>query len=123
MSAAARGAREAGGDVVGILPGDDPDSANPDCTHVIASGIGQARNLAVAASGDASIAIGGEWGTLSEIALARRLGRSVVVLDSWNLVGRGAMAEAPGVIRAETPAEAVSLALEAAAARRGRSAG
>ncbi|MGH2994308.1 MAG: TIGR00725 family protein, partial [Solirubrobacterales bacterium] len=54
--------------MIGILPGDDPAVANPHCTHVIATGIGHARNLAVVASGDAVIAIGGEWGTLSEIA-------------------------------------------------------
>jgi uncharacterized protein (TIGR00725 family) len=117
MSAAAEAAREAGGQVIGILRGDEPDDANPHCTHVVATGIGNARNLAVAASGDATIAIGGEWGTLSEIAFARRLGRTVVLLDSWSLAGRGAMAEAPGIERAETPAEAVRLALDAAAAR------
>jgi uncharacterized protein (TIGR00725 family) len=118
MSAAAEAASAAGGEVLGILMSDDPDDANPHCTHVVATGIGQARNLAVAASGDATIAIGGEWGTLSEIAFARRLGRTVVLLDSWSLVGRGAMAEAPGVERAETPEEAVRLALAAAEQRR-----
>jgi uncharacterized protein (TIGR00725 family) len=97
MEAAARGAAGAGGEVIGILPGDDPAAANSHCTHVIATGIGHARNLAVVASGDAVIAIGGEWGTLSEIAFARRLGRPVVALDTWTVSGAGAMAEAPGV--------------------------
>ena len=62
MEAAARGARLAGGDVIGILPGEDPDSGNPHLTHVVATGIGQARNLAVVASADAVIAIGGQVG-------------------------------------------------------------
>ena len=60
--------------VIGVLPASDPGEANPHCTHVVATGIGQARNLAVVASGDAVIAIGGEWGTLAEIAFARELG-------------------------------------------------
>ena len=119
MAAAAEAARTAGGEVIGILMSDDPADANEHCTHVVATGIGQARNLAVAASGDAVIAIGGEWGTLSEIAFARRLGREVVALDSWRLIGRAAMAEAPGIQPAETPAEAVRMALAAAERRRG----
>ncbi len=118
MSAAAEAAAEAGGDVIGILMSTELEDANEHITHVIATGIGQARNLAVAASGDAVIAIGGEWGTLSEIAFARRLGRTVVALDSWRLIGRGAMAEAPGVEPAADPAEAVELALRAAGADR-----
>jgi len=118
MSAAAEAAARAGGEVIGILMSDDPGDANEHCTHVVATGVGQARNLAVAASGDAVIAIGGEWGTLSEIAFARRLGREVIALDSWRLVGRGAMAEAPGIEPATTPADAVELALAAARSRR-----
>lgn len=114
MSAAAEAAAAAGGDVIGILMSDEPADANPHCTHVVATGIGQARNLAVAASGDAVIAIGGEWGTLSEIAFARRLERPVIALDSWRLIGRGAMAEAPGVEVAADPAQAVDLALAGA---------
>jgi uncharacterized protein (TIGR00725 family) len=97
MEAAARGASDAGADVIGIVPGDDPASANPHCTHVVASGIGHARNLAVVASGDAAIAIGGEWGTLSEIAFARRLGRPVIALDTWRVHGVGPMEDAPGI--------------------------
>ena len=71
MEAAARGAAGAGGEVIGILPGTDPAEANEHCTHVVATGTGHARNLAVVASADAVIAIAGEWGTLSEIAFAR----------------------------------------------------
>jgi uncharacterized protein (TIGR00725 family) len=108
MEAAARGASEAGGEVIGILPGDDPTEANPHCTHVIATGIGHARNLAVVASAEAVIAIGGEWGTLSEIAFARRLGRSVVALDTWTMKGAGPMAEAPGVETVADPVAAVA---------------
>ncbi len=96
---------------------DDLDSGNQHLTHVVATGIGQARNLAVVASADAVIALGGEWGTLSEIAFARRLERPVVTLDSWSLSGRGAMAEAPGVVPASDPADAVARALAAAGER------
>ena len=113
MEAAAAGARGAGGTVIGILPGQDPDEANPHCTHVIATGLGHARNLAVVASGDAVIAIGGEWGTLSEIAFARRMGRPVAALETWTLEGQGEMAGAPGVIKVRTAAEAVTTALDA----------
>ena len=111
MEAAARGAAEAGGEVIGILPGEDPADANPHVTHVVATGAGRARNLAVVASAGAVIAIGGEWGTLSEIAFARRLGRPVVTLGSWEVRGAGAMAEAPGIEVADDPASAVTAAL------------
>ena len=87
------------------------EDANPHCTHVIATGIGHARNLAVVASGEAVIAVGGEWGTLSEIGFARRLGRPVVTLRGWTLRGEGPMAEAPGVIPAGSAQEAVEAAL------------
>jgi hypothetical protein len=111
MEAVARGAGEAGGTVIGILPGLSPEEANPHCTHAIATGVGQARNLAVVASGDVAIAVGGEWGTLSEIGHARSMGRTVVALRSWSLSGRGSMEAAPGVVPADTPEEAVALAL------------
>lgn len=113
MEAASRGAAGAGGEVIGIVPGDSLGEANPHCTHVVATGIGHARNLAVVSSGQAVIAIGGEWGTLSEIGFARRLGRTVVALRSWELNGREAMAGAPGVVPAESAAEAVTAALAA----------
>jgi hypothetical protein len=108
MEASARGAAGAGGEVVGIVPGDSPDDASPHCTHVVATGIGQARNLAVVASGEVVVAIGGEWGTLSEIAFARRLGRPVIALESWSMSGRGEMRDAPGVESVGTPEEAVA---------------
>ena len=105
MEAAARGAAGAGGEVIGIVPGESPEEANPHITHPVATGIGHARNLAVVASADAVIAVGGEWGTLSEIALARRLERPVIALESWSL---------PGLSAAATPFEAVEAALRAA---------
>jgi len=108
MEAAARGARRGGGDVVAILPGDDPGAANPHCTHVVATGIGHARNLAVVASARALVVIGGEWGTLSEIAFARRLGRPVVTLETWTLEGVGPMAGAPGIEAVDDPTAAVA---------------
>jgi uncharacterized protein (TIGR00725 family) len=113
MEAAARGAAGAGGAVIGVLPWVSTEDANPYCTQVVATGIGQARNLAVVASGEATIAIGGEWGTLSEIALARNLGRTVVALGSWSVSGRGEMEGGPGIVAAEAPEEAVAVALEA----------
>ena len=107
MEAAARGAAGAGGEVVGIVPSADPADANPHCTHVVATGIGHARNLAVVASGDAVVAIGGEWGTLSEIAFARRLGRPVIALRTWTVSGIGPMEAAPGIVPASSPEQAV----------------
>jgi uncharacterized protein (TIGR00725 family) len=85
MEAAARGATEAGGTAVGILPDEDRRRQNEYLTFSVATGMGQARNLAVVCSGDVVIAVGGEYGTLSEIGLARKVGRPVVVLDGWDL--------------------------------------
>jgi uncharacterized protein (TIGR00725 family) len=113
MEAVCRGANEAGGEAIGIVPGHEVGEANEFCTHVVATGIGHARNLAVVSSGEAVIAIGGEWGTLSEIGFARAIGRSVVALRSWELSGRERMAGAPGVMSAETAREAVDLTLAA----------
>ena len=112
MAAAARGAKQAGGRTIGILPGDSPAEANEWIEISVATGIGHARNLAVAASGDAVIAVGGSWGTLSEIGFARRLGRPVVALKS------GVAVEGKGILRATSPEEAVELALSALEERR-----
>jgi len=103
MAAAHRGARAAGGATIAILPGEDRSAANPWAEHVVVTGIGHARNLAVAASGDAVIAIGGSYGTIAEMALALRLGRRVVAVDGAPVVD--------GALAAATPAEAVALAL------------
>jgi uncharacterized protein (TIGR00725 family) len=113
MEAAARGAAEAGGTAIGIVPGRSIDEANPHCTHVVATDIGHARNLAVVASGEVVIAVGGEWGTLSEIGFARTIGRTVIALSSWTLKGAGAMESAPGVVHASTAEKAVATALDA----------
>lgn len=113
MEAASRAAAEAGGDVIGIVPGTSPDDANEYCSHVVATGIGHARNLAVVSSGEAVIAIGGEWGTLSEIGFARVIGHEVVALRSWELNGRERMAGGPGMVAADTAEEAVAAALRA----------
>jgi uncharacterized protein (TIGR00725 family) len=117
MEGASRGAREAGGEVIGIVPTEDPGDANAYVTHAVATGIGHARNLAVVASGDAVIAIGGEWGTLAEIAFARRLGKSVAAVRSWSVSGPGEMDSGPGIDVAADPAEAVEVALAAATGR------
>jgi uncharacterized protein (TIGR00725 family) len=111
MEAACRGASEAGGEAIGVLPGHEIGEANPFCTHVVATGIGHARNLAVVSSGQAVIAIGGEWGTLSEIGFARAIGRTVIALRSWTLSGRERMADAPGVVVVDSAAAAVEMAL------------
>jgi uncharacterized protein (TIGR00725 family) len=103
MAAAARGAKGAGGTTIGILPGERREEANPWIDHVVVTGIGQARNLAVVASGDAVIAVGGSWGTLAEIGFASRLGRVVVILEPGLAV--------EGIARAASPVEAVDLAL------------
>jgi uncharacterized protein (TIGR00725 family) len=80
MQAAARGARSAGGLTIGILPGSSAADANPDIVVPLATGLGEARNAILVRAAEAVIAIGGEWGTLSEIALARRMGVPVVLL-------------------------------------------
>ena len=103
MEWAARGAAEVGGTVVGLLPGYDAARGNRFLSVVIPTGIGHARNALVAAAGDALIALPGEHGTLSEIALARVLGRPVVVL--------GSRVRVRGVATVRTPAAAVRRAL------------
>ena len=106
MAAAARGAKGAGGTTIGILPTETRERANEWIDHVVVTGIGHARNLAVVGSGDAVIAVGGRYGTLAEIGLALTLGRLVVVLEpGW---------EVEGTRRVQTPVEAVELALAAA---------
>jgi uncharacterized protein (TIGR00725 family) len=105
MAAACRGAKAAGGTTIGILPGETRAGANEWVDHVVVTGAGHGRNLAVVASGDAVIAVGGQWGTLAELGFAHVLGRPVVILEpGWEL---------EGVQRASSPDEAVELALEA----------
>ncbi|MGI5939813.1 MAG: TIGR00725 family protein [Thermoleophilia bacterium] len=85
MEAAARGAKEAGGHTIGILPGHVRSAANPFIDHAITTGLGQARNLIVVSSSDAVIAVGRGYGTLSEIGLAAKIGRPVIILHGWRL--------------------------------------
>ncbi len=101
--AASEGAASAGGMVVGLLPDTDREGANPHLTISLPTGMGQARNVLIVTAAQSVIAIGEGWGTLSEIAIARRLGRSVTALDSWSLKGLDVV---------KTPEEAVKRALE-----------
>jgi uncharacterized protein (TIGR00725 family) len=110
MAAAARAAAAAGGVVVGVLPGYDHADANAGCSIVLPTGLGHARNVLVAAGGHALVALPGAHGTLSEMALARVLGRPVVVLGPEPLVA--------GAVTARTPAEAVATAVRLAARSR-----
>ena len=103
MEAACRGAQEMGGTTVGIVP--DTGHGNRYLGIVIRSGLGHARNVLVSQSADAVIAIGGSYGTLSEIAIALKTGRPVFGLSSWDI---------PGVITCSTPEEAVGMAVRAA---------
>jgi uncharacterized protein (TIGR00725 family) len=95
MEAAARGATEAGGVAIGILPDEDRRQANEFLSYAIATGTGHARNLAVVCSGDVVIAVGGEYGTLSEIGLALKVGHPVVALASWELGEHVGVASSP----------------------------
>jgi uncharacterized protein (TIGR00725 family) len=114
MEAACRGAREAGGLTVGLLPSTDVQTANPAIVLPIVTGMAEARNMILIHSAEAVIAVGGGWGTLSEIALARRAGLVVVGVESWPPSGTEALVEAVA-----TPEAAVDRALAAARQRRG----
>jgi hypothetical protein len=102
MEAASRGAKENGGITVGILPGNDIKDANPYIDFPIASGVGYMRNMLVILNSDIIIAIDGQYGTLTEIAYSLIYGKKVIGLKTW---------EIEGIIKAETPEEAVKLAL------------
>ena len=102
MEAACRGAQREGGVAVGILPGLDRGAANPHASVAIATGLGEARNALVVRAADALIAVGGAYGTLSEIALALKAGKPVIGLGTW---------EIEGVESAEGPESAVEAAL------------
>lgn len=100
MEAACRGAKEAGGLTVGILPGMDRADANAHVEVAIPSGLGEARNALVVRAADAVIAVGGGYGTLSEIALALKAGKRVVALDSWDIDGVVALADPEAAVAA-----------------------
>jgi uncharacterized protein (TIGR00725 family) len=112
MEAACRGAKSAGGVTVGILPGQDPRTANPWVDIPIVTGIGEARNVTVAKSAQAIIAVGGRYGTLSEIAFALKSGIPVVGLNTWSLSRNGQ--EDDSIIRVQTAEEAVEKAVSLA---------
>jgi uncharacterized protein (TIGR00725 family) len=109
MEAACRGAKAAGGVTVGILPGTSRREANPYVDIPIVTGMGEARNVLVVQSAQAVIAIHGEYGTLSEIAHALKLGIPVVGLYTWQLAKDGR--ENQAIVRAQTAQEAVEKAL------------
>ncbi|HEX9901403.1 MAG TPA: TIGR00725 family protein [Acidobacteriota bacterium] len=100
MEAASRGAKEAGGLTLGILPGSTSREANPSIDIPVATGLGYTRNSLVALNADALIAVDGEYGTLSEIAYGLIYGRRVIGLGTWDI---------PGLIKARSPEEAVEL--------------
>ncbi|MDD4051472.1 MAG: TIGR00725 family protein [candidate division Zixibacteria bacterium] len=104
MEAAAQGAREAGGVTVGIIPGIDRSEANPYCDVVVASGMGNARNFIVVQTADVIVALHGKYGTISEMAIAIKLGKPVVSLVKWDVF--------PEVLHVPEPAEAVKKALK-----------
>jgi uncharacterized protein (TIGR00725 family) len=118
MAAVAAGAHSAGGLVVGIRPGMTPGEAAPDLSVVIATDLGEARNAVIVASASAVIAVGGSWGTLSEVALAMRRAQRlapgalpVVSLTGWRVLD-AAGEPVPGLLEAATPEQAVVLALD-----------
>lgn len=105
MAAAHRGAKAAGGTTIAILPGERRSDANPWADHVVVTGVGHARNLAVAASGDGVIVVGGSYGTIAEMAFALRLGRPVVAMQGAPTLD--------GVVTVATAADAVATVLAA----------
>ncbi len=109
MAAACRGAKSAGGLTIGVLPGDSAAEANPYVDIPIVTGMGEARNIIIVRTAHAVIAVGGEFGTLSEIAFALKLGRPVVGLGTWELSRQGRLVQ--DILVASTPEEAVRLAL------------
>ncbi len=111
MEACARGAQQAGGLVVGILPGVSRREGNPYLTVALPTGLGDARNAVIACASDVLIAISGGYGTLSEIALALKMGKPVVGLFTWELTRPG---RCFAVHRAGSAAEAVELAFQLA---------
>jgi hypothetical protein len=105
MEAACKGAKEAGGTTIGILPGPFRSDANPYVDYAIATDMGQARNAIIVRTSDAVIAIGGEYGTLSEIAMALKMGKRVVAISSWDIANRGVVDDK--ILRADSPEGAV----------------
>jgi uncharacterized protein (TIGR00725 family) len=111
MEAACRGAKQRGGTTVGILPGTSRADANPYVDIAIATGLGELRNGLIVRTADAVIAVGGEFGTLSEIAFALKAGKTVVGLGAWELSRFGRPVDA--ILRATSPEDAVARAVAA----------
>jgi uncharacterized protein (TIGR00725 family) len=107
MEAAARGCAAEGGTAIGILPGDDRRAANPHVLVSIPTGMGEARNALVARAADVVIALGGEFGTLSEIALALKMGKPVIGIGTWSL---GVDDRPDPILRADTAEDAIAIA-------------
>lgn len=108
MEAASRGAAAKGGLVLGILPGNDPRQGNRYLSAAVATGLGDARNAVIACTADAIIAVGGEYGTLSEIGHGLKMGKPVIGLQTWRLQHPREMPVK--LVYAATPAQAVELA-------------
>jgi uncharacterized protein (TIGR00725 family) len=111
MEAACRGAKGAGGTTLGILPGADREQANPYVDIAVATGLGEMRNGLVVRTCDVLVAIGGEFGTLSEIALALKARKQVFGIGGWELSRGGQRVDA--VVHVASPADAVARALAA----------
>lgn len=118
MAAACRGARDGGGTSIGILPGAERDAANAYLDVALATGMGEGRNVLLVRNADAMVAVGGEFGTLSEVALALQAGIPVVGLRTWELAKSGRPVS--GIVPAATPEEAAHTAMREAARRRTR---
>ena len=112
MEAACRGATQAGGFTVGVLPGDDPKAANRFVSLPLATGIGFARNAMIVRAASAVIAVAGSYGTLSEISYARQFAKPVIGLGTWEMSYRGHPDDS--IIRTASPAEAVDEAFRLA---------
>jgi uncharacterized protein (TIGR00725 family) len=115
MEAVCRGAKSKGGLTVGILPGQDPCAANPWVDIPVVTGMGEARNVAVVKSAQAVIAVGGRYGTLTEIAYALKSGIPVIGLNTWSLSRNGR--EDDSIVRVQAAAEAVTKAISSAKRR------
>jgi uncharacterized protein (TIGR00725 family) len=111
MEAACKGAKSRNGSTLGILPFDDRKWANPYVDISVPTGLGEARNALVARAGDVLIAVGGQFGTLSEIALAIKIGKPVVGIGTWELSKHGR--KDSSIIIASSPSEALAAALHA----------
>lgn len=117
MEAACKGARSVGGLTIGIIPSDNKADANPYVQIPIVTGMGMGRNVMLVKTADALIAVGGEFGTLSEIAHALNIGKTVIALETWKL-DKARDRPIPNLVEAASPKEAVKLALDSISAQK-----